>query len=115
MERLERDSKMSPAMKCYLISNVSATALQIAQDLGITRQAVYEQLKGKARIAGWVPGGRGQATALYAFGTGYIATKPEPVNQVERSKAYHARHSAIIKARRPSKTSVALGPWKGLI
>jgi predicted ArsR family transcriptional regulator len=115
MERMERDSKMSPAMKCYLIVNISATALQIAQDLGITRQAVYEQLKGKARIAGWVPGKRGQATALYAFGKGYNARRPAPLSQVERSKAYNARHSAMIRARRPSKTSTALGPWKGLV
>jgi predicted ArsR family transcriptional regulator len=115
MERMERDSKMTPKMKDYLIKNISATALQIAKDLGITRQSVYEQLKNKVRIAGWVPGGRGQATALYAFGKGYNARKPAPMSQVERSKAYHARHSAIIRARRPSKTSTALGPWKGLI
>jgi hypothetical protein len=105
---------MSPSIRVYMELNQPVTALQIATALGITRQSIYAY-KDEMHILAWERAANGYASGLYVLGTGYNARKPAPLSQVERSKAYHARHSAMIRARRPSKTSVALGPWKGLV
>jgi hypothetical protein len=105
---------MSPAVRAYMELHQPVTALQIATALGITRQAFYIYRK-EMHVVEWERAANGYASGLYVLGRGYNARRPSPLSQVERSKAYNARHSAMIRARRPSKTSTAFGPWKGLI
>lgn len=103
-------------MRAYIDANQPCSALQIAHALGIARQSVYEQHGKRAlHVDGWTRDSSGHATALYAMGPGRDALRPPTLTQQERSKAYHARHKAIISARRPSKTQMRLGVWAGLV
>lgn len=108
------DNRMTPEMQLYLEEHQPASASQIAEAMGITRQTVYEQVSKTCRIAEWDNNYRGQYQALYVIGRGNSPKKPASKNQKERSKKYHEQNKALIKARRPTKTMINLGIWSGL-
>lgn len=106
---------MTPPLRDYMLANQPVSAKEAAQALGITRQSICAQIRGETHITAWTRSDRGHAVALYVLGRGRNAVKPQAMSQAERSKAYAERHSARIKARRPSATVVRLGVWAGLL
>ena len=107
---------MRQAMIDYMDANQPVTALEMSKALGITRQSIYEHhKKGSIHIVGWERIADGHPTALYELGKGRDVPRPKAYTQEERSAAYQLRHSAVIRARRPTKTQTELGVWAGLV
>lgn len=103
-------------MQQYLEANQPCSAKQIAQALGVTRQAVYEQHEKKAmHVEAWGREPSGHAVALYVLGPGKDVRRPASRPQSVRSKAYWENNRAAIRARRPPKRLQALGVWAALV
>lgn len=106
---------MNPIMRTYIDANQPVSAAQIAQAMGITRQAVYERHKrGEIHVCAWFRAANGHPVALFELGAGRDAPRPKARTQYQRSQEYQARNAAVLRARRPSKRYIELGVWRGL-
>lgn len=106
---------MNPIMRTYFDANQPVSAMQIAQALDITRQAVYERHKrAEIHVSAWVRGANGHPVALFELGTGRDAPRPKARTQYQRNREYQTRNAAILRARRPSKRYMGMGVWRGL-